>query len=107
MSNDEGKKIRFTGPFGRLCRPDQQVFVRLAENEDRFAANFVFQLTAEEKVEVVANCDNFVFQYFAAGVFRTRCHYGGQRFDFAENESRRQDGIAAAIRVRGYGSGWT
>ena len=35
-------------------RPNEQV----KRNRDRFPADFMFQLSAEERAEVVANCDH-------------------------------------------------
>jgi hypothetical protein len=35
---------------------------QVKRNEARFPADFMFQLTAKEKAEVVANCDHFAHE---------------------------------------------
>ena len=49
------------GPHkGKLAFPwgHGVVFTRITRNRDRFPSDFLFQLTADEKTEVVANCDH-------------------------------------------------
>ncbi len=41
---------------------------QLKRNKDRFPADFVFQLTAEEKDEVVANCDHLANLKFSSSL---------------------------------------
>lgn len=40
---------------------------QVKRNRDRFPADFVFELTKSEKLEVVANCDHLVKLKFASG----------------------------------------
>ena len=49
------------GPHkGKLAFPwgHGLVFTRITRNRDRFPTDLLFQLTADEKTEVVANCDH-------------------------------------------------
>jgi len=41
---------------------------QVKRNKDRFPPDFMFQLTAEEKAEVVANCDHLVGLNFSKGL---------------------------------------
>jgi len=41
---------------------------QVKRNKDRFPADFMFQLTAKEKAEVVANCDHLVRLKFSRGL---------------------------------------
>lgn len=57
---------------------------QVKRNKDRFPEDFMFQLTAEEKKEVVANCDhlnNLKYSRFTLCLYRTR-HYLGLLYLF-------------------------
>lgn len=60
---------------------------QVKRNRDRFPADFMFQLTAEEKAEVVANCDHLMPLKFSkglpSGLYRTRRRHGGKCSQYA------------------------
>lgn len=59
---------------------------QVKRNKNRFPADFMFQLTAKEKAEVVANCDHLRRLKFSPTLpyafYRTRDHHGRERFEF-------------------------
>ncbi len=61
MLQREPQLVHKGGPHkGKLASPwgHGVVFTRITRNRDRFPSDFLFQLTADEKTEVVANCDH-------------------------------------------------
>ncbi len=76
-------------PAGAYGVSTRRLNEQVRRNPARFPRDFVFQLTAEEKAEVVANCDHLEKLKFSRVlplcVYRTRCHYGGKRPELAES----------------------
>ena len=61
MLQRDPQLVHEAGPHkGKLAFPwgHGVVFTRITRNRDRFPSDFLFQLTADEKTEVVANCDH-------------------------------------------------
>lgn len=76
----EGDDRRRSG--GTLRGADQSAQSGCQRNAERFPADFMFQLTSEEKAEVVTNCDHLArLKFFQGAAFRlhgTRGHPGLQ-----------------------------
>lgn len=54
-----GQKVMLDADLGRLYGvTTKRLNEQVKRNRDRFPEDFMFQLTAEEKAEVVANCDH-------------------------------------------------
>lgn len=54
-----GQKVMLDADLAELYGvPTKRLNEQVKRNRDRFPADFMFQLTAEEKTEVVANCDH-------------------------------------------------
>ena len=61
MLQRDPQLVHECGPHkGKLAFPWSHgvVFTRITRNRDRFPSDFLFQLTAEQKTEVVVNCDH-------------------------------------------------
>ena len=53
-----GQKVILDSDLAALYRvPTKRLNVQVKRNQERFPSDFMFQLTSEEKSEVVANCD--------------------------------------------------
>ena len=54
-----GQKVMIDADLAELCGvPTKALNQAVRRNAERFPANFMFQLTAAEKTEVVTNCDH-------------------------------------------------
>jgi hypothetical protein len=64
-----GKKVIIDADLARLYGvPTKRLNEQVKRNKDRFPADFMFQLTAQEKAEVVANCDHLMNLKFSRGL---------------------------------------
>ena len=61
-----GKKVMLDTDLARLYGvPTKRLNEQVKRNQDRFPQDFMFQLSAEEKTEVVAKCDHLVSLKFS------------------------------------------
>lgn len=61
-----GQKVMIDADLAELYGvPTKRLNEQVKRNRERFPADFMFQLTAEEKAEVVANCDHLAKLKFA------------------------------------------
>ena len=64
-----GEKVIIDADLARLYGvPTKRLNEQVKRNKDRFPADFMFQLTAQEKAEVVANCDHLINLKFSRGL---------------------------------------
>ncbi len=62
-----GRKVMLDAALAKLyCVPTHRLNEAVKRNARRFPSDFVFQLTAAEKEEVIANCDNLKTLKFSA-----------------------------------------
>ena len=63
-----GEKVIIDADLARLYGvPTKRLNEQVKRNRERFPADFMFQLTAQEKAEVVANCDHLMNLKFSRG----------------------------------------
>jgi hypothetical protein len=61
-----GKKVMLDTDLARLYGiPTKRLNEQVKRNRDRFPEDFMFQLTAAEKTEVVAKCDHLTSMNFS------------------------------------------
>jgi hypothetical protein len=77
-----GEKVIIDADLARLYGvPTKRLNEQVKRNKDRFPADFMFQLTAQEKSEVVANCDHLINLKFSRGLaINLKCHFGTSRW---------------------------
>jgi len=64
-----GEKVIIDADLARLYGvPTKRLNEQVKRNKDRFPEDFMFQLTAQEKAEVVANCDHLMNLKFSRGL---------------------------------------
>ncbi len=64
-----GEKVIIDADLARLYGVStKRLNEQVKRNKDRFPADFMFQLTAQEKAEVVANCDHLMNLKFSRGL---------------------------------------
>ncbi len=64
-----GEKVIIDADLARLYGVStKRLNEQVKRNKDRFPADFMFQLTAQEKAEVVANCDHLMNLEFSRGL---------------------------------------
>ncbi len=79
-----GHKVMIDADLAALYEvPTKALNQAVKRNEDRFPHDFVFRLTAKERVEVVTNCDHLARLKFSStlahGLYRTWGHHGCHR----------------------------
>jgi hypothetical protein len=72
---------------------------QVRRNWDRFPPDFIFQLTAEEKAEVVANCDHLTRMRFSSALPLAFTEHGAIMAASVLNSKRAIDASIVVVRV--------
>ena len=105
--NLRGLPVLIDADLARLYGvPTKRLNEQVRRNQDRFPADFLFELTPEEKAEVVANCDHLRNLKFPALVTKLRfvTHLSAKLcVDHAAREERHRNAESASFTrfVRG------